>query len=138
MDQKNIYFMAETVDTLTPPEDGTWMNLWFTLPEPTKDIIAWYGITYRVCFKDGKPMLHEYDAEKGWHPTHKVKYSIQNRQVIYTIPLKLLGQANNPQKLNLRFKWSDNMQDTTKPIDWIVNGDAAPNGRGMYQLTFEK
>ena len=29
------------------------------------------------------------------------------------------------------FKWSDNMQ-TKVPMDWYINGDAAPGGRFNY------
>ena len=32
------------------------------------------------------------------------------------------------------FKWSDNMQEDN-PLDWYVNGDAAPGGRFNYVAT---
>ena len=49
-----------------------------------------------------------------------------------SLPVSLL-QAKNGEKLRLRFKWSDNMQNENNPIDWIINGDAAPNGRALYR-----
>ena len=34
--------------------------------------------------------------------------------------------------VRLRFKWSDNVRGED-PLAWLVDGDAAPNGRAAYR-----
>ena len=34
--------------------------------------------------------------------------------------------------VRLAFKWADNLQQGGDPLEFIVNGDAAPNGRFNY------
>jgi len=48
------------------------------------------------------------------------------------IPLSKIGLT---QPVDIEFKWSDNMQDDTDPLDWYINGDAAPGGRLNYIYT---
>lgn len=43
------------------------------------------------------------------------------------IPIKYLNISS--QKINLEFKWSDNIQHDGDPMDWYINGDVAPGGR---------
>ena len=49
-----------------------------------------------------------------------------------TIPLSLFSKLPGP--LRFEFKWTDNMQEED-PLDWYINGDAAPGGRFNYQYT---
>ena len=46
------------------------------------------------------------------------------------IPRKLLGMEG--KRVDLEFKWSDNMQDEGNLMDFYVNGDVAPGGRFNY------
>jgi hypothetical protein len=50
---------------------------------------------------------------------------VEKNEMMIVIPLEKLGI----QKVNVEFKWSDNMQDDNDPLDWYLNGDAAPGGR---------
>ena len=131
---KKIYFMAETAEPLTKEIDSKWMNLWLTV-ENTKQP-QWHGIQYRVTVdaKGKTALFHSYSAEtaSNWQQTGKGSCTIKDNRIVISLPVSLL-QAKNGEKLRLRFKWSDNMQNENNPIDWIINGDAAPNGRALYR-----
>jgi hypothetical protein len=49
---------------------------------------------------------------------------------VFSIPRRVL-QAK-PGKLNMEFKWNDNMQDEGNIMDFYVSGDTAPGGRFNY------
>ena len=131
---KKIYFMAETAEPLTKEIDSKWMNLWLTV-ENTKQP-QWHGIQSRVTVdaKGKTALFHSYSAEtaSNWQQTGKGSCTIKNNRIVIGLPVSLL-QAKDGEKLRLRFKWSDNMQNENNPIDWIINGDAAPNGRALYR-----
>lgn len=55
---------------------------------------------------------------------------VDGKKLMIAVPLKNLGLSNN--SLDLEFKWSDNMQVDDDPLDWYVNGDAAPGARFNY------
>ena len=53
----------------------------------------------------------------------------------YSVPLKDLGLKPG-EAFTLEFKWSDNRQ-SDDPMDFYVNGDAAPRGRMNWTFVFE-
>ena len=130
-----LVFMAETASSLTPPDAKSgWMNLWLTVEGD--DSPLWHGIQYRVLpsmdGSKGELCRFNPDSSKRWEKTADVFAKVQERRVIYSFNADLIRfDLTKPQ--TLRFKWSDNMQNENDPIDWIINGDAAPNGRAMYR-----
>ncbi|HWS00186.1 MAG TPA: hypothetical protein VN249_06185, partial [Prolixibacteraceae bacterium] len=72
-----------------------------------------------------------------WKDNQKVACDVSGNKMMITIPLK---QIQDPgRKLDFEFKWSDNMQNDTDPLDWYVNGDVAPGGRfNFIYLTEEQ
>jgi len=70
--------------------------------------------------------LQQYRAG-NWHDVKKVTYQVQGNRMMVTVPRSYLANLKMP--LNMEFKWSDNMQEDGNPLDWYVNGDAAPGGR---------
>jgi hypothetical protein len=85
---------------------------------------GWKGYDYRVI--EGA-VLQCYENHT-WVNQSKVVSSIDNNQMMITIPRKALAL---PSTIDIEFKWSDNMSDND-PLDWYVNGDAAPGGRFNY------
>ena len=57
------------------------------------------------------------------------------RAARYEIPLADLG-LDGAQRFELQFKWSDNRQ-ADDPMDFYVNGDAAPRGRLNYLFVYD-
>ena len=129
-----LYFMAECAEALSKPVDSRWMNLWFTIEGSRAP--QWNGIQYRVQFdgKGEKATLYRYSPEtvSSWLPEKTLFSQVEEKRVIIALP-KEFTRVPSGERLSIRFKWSDNMQDERNPIDWLVHGDTAPNGRALYR-----
>ena len=68
----------------------------------------------------------------SWLPEKTLFSQVEDKRVIIALP-KEFTRVPSGEKLSIRFKWSDNMQDERNPIDWLVHGDTAPNGRALYR-----
>ncbi|SEN76602.1 hypothetical protein SAMN05216436_12168 [bacterium A37T11] len=119
-DGKQVYFYAETVSDITPNSGSNWMTLWIDADRLQKT--GWHGYDYRVIA--GNQLQHY--TKNQWQAVGKVAYQTSGNHLMLSIPRKNLYLP--AKKINLEFKWTDNMQDAT-PLDWYVNGDAAPGAR---------
>lgn len=119
-DGKNIYFYARTVSSITPDTDDSWMRLYIDYDRSWKT--GWKGYDYRIV--QGGQLQQYQDA--GWVDVQHLRYQVAGNQMMITVPRKYLMPRS--KVVNLEFKWSDNMQHED-PLDWYVNGDAAPGGR---------
>ncbi|MFD1140910.1 hypothetical protein ACFQ4C_07315 [Larkinella insperata] len=120
-DARNLYFYAQTTADITPNSGDNWMRLY--LDTDRSAATGWKGYDYRVV---GGNTLQHYRSG-GWHNVRKVTHQVRGNQLMITVPRAGLTNLKSP--LNLEFKWSDNMQVDADPLDWYVNGDAAPGGR---------
>lgn len=124
-DAKNLHFYAETVQDLSVVSGDNWMTLWMDTDRDAKT--GWHGYDYRVL---RGTILQQYD-NGGWKTVgKKLKYVAEKNKLMITVPVASLNNLSKP--LQFEFKWSDNMQQAD-PLDWYVNGDAAPGGRFNYQ-----
>ena len=158
-DDENLYFMAETAEKLSPSSDPNWMQLYMrTTNDP--DVPNWYGFQYLVNRNspamDNKNTTGEanYGAAKlerstggwNWEPVADVKLRVADRRLEVQIPRSALKYSEDklqrePQRL--LFKWVDNgfrpdadNKNNEEPdiLDFYQYGDAAPDGRFLYQI----
>jgi hypothetical protein len=120
-DKQYIYFYAKTVSQITPNSGNNWMRLYLNTDREWNT--GWIGYDYRIT---GGKNLQEY-KKKEWKTIDEVQYKVNGDQMMIIIPRKYLGILS--EKINLEFKWSDNMQQDKDPMDWYVSGDVAPGGR---------
>ncbi|QRR02156.1 hypothetical protein [Dyadobacter sandarakinus] len=125
-DGKHLYFYAQTAAGISPNTDNKWMRLY--LDTDRKPSTGWKGYDYRVV---SGSTLQEYRGNQ-WRDAGKVTHQVQGNRMMISIPRSSLKNLNTP--LNLEFKWSDNMQADDEPLDWYVNGDAAPGGRFNFLM----
>ncbi|MBX3256772.1 MAG: hypothetical protein KF862_21730 [Chitinophagaceae bacterium] len=127
-DAGNLYFYAQTVQSITAPVSENWMTLWIDADKDAKT--GWNGYDYRVVQGN---ILQQYNGGR-WQAvnTKQVKYTVDKNKMMITVPLRLLSNLSTP--VVFEFKWSDNMQ-SADALDWYINGDAAPGGRFNYQYT---
>ena len=127
-DNKHLFFYAETLDDITKPSGNNWMRLYIDWDKNAKT--GWEGYDYRVV---KGTVLEQYSNGK-WTVINKkaIKPVINGNKMMLTIPLSLFSKLAGP--LRFEFKWTDNMQEEN-PLDWYINGDAAPGGRFNYQYT---
>jgi hypothetical protein len=122
-DATNLYFYAKTVDNITANSGTNWMTL---LINQDRAITGWEGFDYRVVSGN---QLQSYSGS-AWTNLATVTYTVLDNEMYITIPRSQI--TNGSEAVDLEFKWSDNMQDDTEPLDWYINGDAAPGSRLCY------
>ena len=119
-DATNLYFYAKTVATIIG-SGNDFMNLW--LDTDRNVTTGWKGYDYRIISSTLQKWI-----SGAWRNVVAVTKTQSGNELYYTIPKSSLGNIADP--LNLEFKWSDNMQGSLDdPMNWYVNGDAAPGAR---------
>lgn len=125
-DRRNLYFYVQTVDPIQLEEADNCMTLWIDVDRNPET--GWYGYDYRINYGSE---LQQY-GNGVWRTISDVAYETEGNRMFVTIPRSVLqGISADP---DIEFKWSDNMQQAD-PMDWYVNGDAAPGGRFNYIYT---
>lgn len=119
-DATNLYFYAKTVAAITG-SGNDFMNLWLDIDRNATT--GWKGYDYRIISSTLQKWVNG-----AWNNIVAVNKTQSGNEMYYTIPRSSLGNIADP--LNLEFKWSDNMQgNLDEPLNWYVNGDAAPGAR---------
>jgi hypothetical protein len=126
-DSQMLYFFAQTVSDITPNNGNNWMRLYINSDRNSKT--GWKGFDYRIV--GGNTLQHV--EESSWKNINTIEYVVSKNQMMLTIPRKYI--SNLSEEPDFEFKWSDNMQDDNDPLDWYLNGDAAPGGRFCYIYT---
>ena len=119
-DDKNIWFLAQTANEITSPSGKQWMTLFIDTDRSRKT--GWNGYDFRILA--GLSLEHYHNGK--WEYVGDVNYQQEGNKMMISIPFKILGIL--PDKINIEFKWSDNWQKED-PLDWYINGDAAPGAR---------
>ena len=124
-DNKNLHFYVQTVNPITGDRTaGDWMTLY--LDTDRSHATGWMGYDFRVVSGD---TLQRYTAGQ-WQSIASVAGEVSANRMMITIPRKKLDTG---VALDFEFKWTDNTQHED-PMDWYINGDAAPGGRFNYRV----
>ncbi len=126
---QTIFFLAQTTEAITNGKESNWMNLYIDVDR--KANTGWLGYDFRVA--EANQLQHYTNGE--WKMVAEIDVATDKNSLMYSIPLRLMALGSFPE---LEFKWSDNMQDETDPLDWYVNGDVAPGGRFKFIYTVKK
>lgn len=113
-------FYVTTANKLSSIDGDNWMTLWLNTDSSYQS--GWLGYDYRVIKGN---QLQRYIGN-SWQTAGVVKTKIGVKHLILEIPYHLLGVPAGDFPIEL--KWTDNMQKND-PLDWYINGDAAPGGR---------
>jgi hypothetical protein len=135
-DEDHIYFYVETAGRLTPPTDKCWMMLFIDVDRDKST--GWNGYDFvvnRVNPAHGHVVIEKNDKGKWiWEEAIRSKFTVKDNVLVFSIPRKIFGLNNN--RINIEFKWNDNMQDEGNIMDFYVNGDTAPGGR--FNFVYEE
>lgn len=136
-----IYFYAETKDTLTPHTGENWMLL--LLDADLDPNTGWYGYDYLINQKvvdEKTTTLMRYvvrpSGNGSWQEVSRLDYRHEGNGLELAVPRKLLGVNENV--FTLDFHWCDHPADLKDPISLCVNGDSAPNRRFNYRCIWQK
>tara|TARA_R110002050_G_scaffold296_1_gene1766 strand:- start:739 stop:2493 length:1755 start_codon:yes stop_codon:yes gene_type:complete len=123
-DNQSIFFYAQTTKPISGNNSDNWMRLYLDIDRDFET--GWKGYDFRIVQGN---QLQKF-REGNWVTISQVVHVVSGNEMMITLPRSL--DKRLMEALNLEFKWSDNMQDDTDPLDWYVNGDVAPGGRLNY------
>lgn len=131
-DADNVYFYAETRETISPHTDPNWMWLFIdVLGDGQPD---WEGFTYFVNRAPANTGECSIDISVGgweWRQIGSAAWRTEDKRMHIAVPKSLL--RINDVRFAIEFKWVDNMQRPGDIMDLYINGDTAPLGRFRYR-----
>jgi hypothetical protein len=140
VDEKNIYFYAETADDLTPHSGNNWMLL---LVDADNDpATGWYGYDYLInkqIHDSNTTTLMRYDGnnpDNPWLVVSTLDMAYAGSELQIAVPRESLGL--NAAQFICDFKWADNPSDLNSPISLATSGDTAPNRRFNYRFIWQQ
>lgn len=134
-DPVNIYFYAQTKEAITPCINHNWMMLFINID--CKYDKGWEGydfIVNRRVIDESTTMLEASMGGWNWKEVAEIKYQVIENEMELAIPRNLIGLDDLSKTLKIDFKWADNIQESGDIIEFILNGDSAPNGRFNYRF----
>ncbi len=137
-DTDELYFYVECADDITAPEGANWMNLFINAD--LSDETGWYGFDYILNRNrdDGRVLVERFTGtdSRTLEVVGTADYTVAGNVMQISVKKALLGLADG-QNVTLDFKWADNSLPTWDIMEFLDQGDAAPNGRYTYRFTTE-
>ena len=136
--KKDIFFLAETKDHLTPYTGKNWMLL--LIDTDNNSETGWYGYDFLVnksFVNKNYTTLKKYNiATKKWEDKAHIPFQYDDNKLEIAIPRKKLGLTGND--FTFDFHWVDNPVELKNPISLCTDGDSAPNRRFNYRCIWNK
>jgi hypothetical protein len=114
---------------MTPATDPGWMRLFINTDRDKNTGWEGYDFVINRMNPAQKAIVEKTDAGWNWQNAGEAEYSVLKNKLEIKVPKAMLGISGEP---DFEFKWSDNMQNDGDVMDFWLNGDAAPTGRGSY------
>ncbi len=131
-DTENLYFYVECADAITAPEGANWMNLFINAD--CNDATGWYGFDYILNRNrdDGRVLVERFTGVDSWtfETVGTAAYTCVGNVMQIMLDKDMIGFAET-----IDFKWADNSVPTGDIMEFLDQGDAAPNGRYTYRYT---
>ncbi|MGN0232943.1 MAG: hypothetical protein ACI4B5_00790 [Bacteroidaceae bacterium] len=132
-DADSLYFYARSKSVIPYPSKTIATDYMSVLLNVDMDYTTgWEGYDYRISCQDAVPCLMRWDAENSqWENLSPVKYVKGGYALMYAVAR---ADVQLTEDVDFDFKWVDNTPAlTTEILDFIANGDCAPNGRFNYR-----
>ena len=119
---------------LSPRTDPNWM--WLLIDADGNSKTGWEGYEFILNrTKDGEgTWLEKNSGGWTWKPVQKIAITANEREVMLTVPRRLVGLPNG-DAVRFNFKWWDNAQKPGDIMDTYLSGDVAPEGRFNYRYS---
>jgi len=133
-DRDNLYFYARTHEAISPASDPGWMMLLIDADQEHQTGWEGYDFIINRTRRDATTGILERNAG-GWHwvPVGEVKFVVRGNELHLAVPRATLGLGAERGPLKFDFKWADHVPESGDILDFIGNGDVAPNGRFNYR-----
>lgn len=132
VDDRDVYFYAETRQPLTPHMGKNWMLL--LIDADTSHNTGWFGYDVLInqeIIDEKTTTLKRYDASATWVEQARLRFRYAGNAVEIAVPRGTLGL--NGDAITFDFHWCDNPADLRDPISLCIDGDSAPNRRFNYR-----
>lgn len=131
-DDQYLYFYVECAEDITDPEGKNWMNLF--LNADCDDTTGWYGYDFVLnrTQNDTVVSVDRFIGTDTWayERVGEAAYTRDGKVLQIRIPKSLIGFVDT-----IDFKWADNSVPTGDIMEFLDQGDAAPNQRFNYRFT---
>lgn len=134
-DSNYLYFYVECAEDITDPEGTNWMNLFINAD--CDDNTGWYGYDYLINrSQDGNTVsVDRFVGKDTWQleSAGRAEYVRNGKILQIKLEKSLIGFEDT-----MDFKWADNSIPTKDIMEFLDQGDAAPNGRYNYRFTLKE
>ena len=129
-DATHLYFHATTRTALTPATDPRWMVLFLDTDSDAQT--GWLGYDFRInqTRTADHASVERWDGS-AWQTIAPATWEARDRDLHLAVPRSDVGLASRP--LRFDFKWADNLPESPDALDFLDQGDAAPNARFNYR-----
>jgi hypothetical protein len=129
-DKDNLYFYARTKNVISPLTDPHWMMLMIDADQDHGT--GWEGYDFIVNRQKHSATSGVLERNAGgwnWTPVCDVRFAVKGNELQLAIPRAALGKEAGKGPLRFDFKWADNVPESGDILDFIADGDVAPDGR---------
>lgn len=132
-DAENMYFYVRTDSDISNREQSDrWMML--LLNTDTDYSTGWNGYDYIAGKLEGKDsyllLRNSKSGNWQWEEVAELKPEVRGKEMTLSIPRSAIGVEKD---VDIDFKWADNVPDNPDILDFLIDGDVAPNGRFNYR-----
>ncbi|MBR2446494.1 MAG: hypothetical protein IKB28_07495 [Clostridia bacterium] len=131
-DADNLYFYAECAEDITAPEGTNWMNLF--IDADCNAQTGWYGYDFIInrSQADGKVSVEKFVGTDTWEfeTVGEAEYNLRGNVLQIKIARSVMNLGDT-----FDFKWADNSVADGNVMQFLDQGDAAPNDRFNYRYT---
>jgi hypothetical protein len=131
-DATHLFFHITTREPLTPATDADWMVL--LLDADQNSSMGRFG--YELRINQTRPASDKASIEhwngKTWEPAGAATLQLGTKELHLAIERRLLGMASD-KPVSFDFKWTDNIPANAEAMDFLDQGDTAPNVRFNYR-----
>lgn len=132
-DATHLFFHVRTREPLTPATDADWMVLLLDTDQDPKTGRLGYDFRLNQTRNAPDTVSIERWSGKTWETLGTAKLQTGTNELHLAVERSALAMA--PDKpLGFDFKWTDNVPASADGIDFLDQGDTAPNARFNYRF----
>lgn len=131
-DATHLYFHISTREPLTPATDADWMVLLLDTDQNASTGRNGHDIRINQARSAPDRAVVERWNGRAWEPIATAALQVGSNQLHLAVERAALGLATG-KHLRFDFKWTDNIPANADAIDFIDQGDTAPNARFHYR-----
>jgi hypothetical protein len=130
-DARHVFFHARTRDALSPATDAQWMCLLLDTDQKFTTGRLGYDVRVNHTRAQGDASIERWTGQ-GWEPIGNATLQIGTNELHLAVQRSLLGLTSD-KPVRFDFKWTDNVPSDADGIDFLDQGDSAPNARFNYR-----